>query len=268
MNECKTKYPVVLVHGLGYDDKINGGYWGSVPSTLRHKGAKVFFGCQDPNGEIKENAKQVLDTVTFICRSEGVEKVNLIAHSKGGIEARYMITHLDEGRHVASLTTIATPHRGIVTSDKIGKHSALLQKFFYHQVRSLISINGGEWMEDLLVCERLTADYMAVFNVLVPDVEDVYYQSYACDMKRMSKDIALSPFYRIIKTCEGPNDGFVSVESAKWGVFKGVYAGEAGKGISHSIATGGRPVSAKIHGTGDIDEFYVRIVSELKDMGF
>ena len=87
-------------------------------------------------------------------------------------------------------------------------------------------------------------------------------------MKHMRKDAALALFYGIVRVLEGPNDGFVSIESAKWGDFKGVYAGERGRGISHSIATGGRPVSADLHRTGDISEFYVRIVSELKNMGF
>ncbi len=38
--------------------------------------------------------------------------MNIVAHSKGGLDARYMISHLDMGGAVASLTTIATPHRG------------------------------------------------------------------------------------------------------------------------------------------------------------
>lgn len=274
MDECKTKYPVILVHGLGYSDKtldkysiLNSGYWGNIPLALRQKGAEVFFGCQDANGEIKQNAQQLMDTVNIVCKQQSIEKVNLIAHSKGGIEARYMITHLDNGEHVASLTTIATPHRGIATSDKIGRRSKLLQKLFYQQIRTLISAGGGEMIEDFAVYEQLTADYMEVFNELVPDVEGVYYQSYACDMKRMSKDVPLSLFYRIVKSSEGPNDGIVSVESAKWGEFKGVYMGEFGKGISHSIATGGRPVSAKIHRAGNIADFYIKIVSELKERG-
>ena len=235
MDECKTKYPVMMIHGLGYDDKQKqygfrtGGYWGHIPSILRQKGADVYFGCQDSNGEIKENAAQLYDTLLFICRDDNVDKVNLIAHSKGGIEARYMITHLDKGEHVASLTTIATPHHGIASSDKIGRRSKRLQKAFYHSIRTLISLDGGDWFDDYTVCDRLSADYMEVFNSLVPDMPDVYYQSYACDMKHMRKDAALALFYGIVRVLEGPNDGFVSIESAKWGNFKGVYAGERGK---------------------------------------
>lgn len=39
-------------------------------------------------------------------------KVNIIAHSMGGLDARYMISALGGANRVASLTTISTPHTG------------------------------------------------------------------------------------------------------------------------------------------------------------
>src|SRR5207245_6473457 len=45
------------------------------------------------------------------------EPVNLIAHSMGGLDARYMITHLGMAEHVRSLTTVSTPHRGTYLVD-------------------------------------------------------------------------------------------------------------------------------------------------------
>lgn len=41
-------------------------------------------------------------------------KLNLVAHSLGGLDARWLITHLEGHRCVASLTTIATPVRVVV----------------------------------------------------------------------------------------------------------------------------------------------------------
>ena len=41
-----------------------------------------------------------------------IGKVNIIAHSLGGLDARQMLTHLGMGSRVASLTTVGTPHRG------------------------------------------------------------------------------------------------------------------------------------------------------------
>ena len=45
------------------------------------------------------------------------EPVNVIAHSMGGLDARYMITHLGMAEQVRSLTTVATPHHGTFVAD-------------------------------------------------------------------------------------------------------------------------------------------------------
>ena len=42
----------------------------------------------------------------------GAEKVNIIAHSKGGLDSRYAISCLGMDKYVATLTTINTPHYG------------------------------------------------------------------------------------------------------------------------------------------------------------
>ena len=60
--------------------------------------------------------RSILEVLT----KTGAEKVNLIAHSKGGMEARYMIKVLGMNTHVASLTTISTPHHGSKTMDQFG----------------------------------------------------------------------------------------------------------------------------------------------------
>ena len=43
--------------------------------------------------------------------------VNLVAHSMGGLDARYLITHLNMAEQVRSLTTVSTPHRGTYLVD-------------------------------------------------------------------------------------------------------------------------------------------------------
>ena len=44
-------------------------------------------------------------------------KFNIIAHSQGGLDARYLATVLGESHRIASITTISTPHHGTVVSD-------------------------------------------------------------------------------------------------------------------------------------------------------
>ncbi len=50
-------------------------------------------------------------------RALPARKVNLIAHSMGGLDARYAICQLGLADRVASLTTIGTPHLGTPLAD-------------------------------------------------------------------------------------------------------------------------------------------------------
>lgn len=48
-------------------------------------------------------------------------KFHIIAHSMGGLDSRYLITHLGGSHRIASLTTIATPHFGSPIADVVHK---------------------------------------------------------------------------------------------------------------------------------------------------
>lgn len=108
--DCKTRYPILLAHGLGVTER-GGLYvpWGRVPDVLRAHGAEVCFGGQDAWGSIETGAAQLAETVRKMLRLYGCERVNIIAHSKGGLEARHLISAMGYGKHVASLTMLSTP---------------------------------------------------------------------------------------------------------------------------------------------------------------
>ena len=115
----RLKYPLLMVHGMGFRDNRVIGYWGRIPKALEKCGAEVFFGGQDSNGSVEGNAAQLKKTIEAVLRQTGAEKVNIIAHSKGGLEARYLISTMGMADKVASLTTISTPHNGSVTVDRL-----------------------------------------------------------------------------------------------------------------------------------------------------
>ena len=100
--------------------------------------------------------------------------------------------------------------------------------------------------------------------------EGVYYQSYAFDMKRGISDPSMSLFYHLIRKLEGPNDGLVSVKSARWGDFQGIRSGMGKYGISHPAAADsgkgaarrGRPDAP------DITCLYREIAGRLKSLGY
>ncbi len=58
-----------------------------------------------------------------ILEETGSDKVNIIAHSKGGLDSRYAISCLGAAPYVASLTTINTPHRGCEFADWLLKNA-------------------------------------------------------------------------------------------------------------------------------------------------
>lgn len=271
-NSCETKYPIMLIHGIGYDDEHYNRYWGRIPEFLRNRGAKLYFGNQDPFGTIRKNAAQIKVSAEHALEQSGAEKLNLIAHSKGGIEARYMISHLEMAEKTASLTTLATPHRGIRSMDQVRKQSELLYKGMVAAFNAMLLVDGREKNVSLAVYEQMTADYMNVFNELVPDKEGVYYQSYALDMKRARTHPAMGLFYLLVKKIEGQNDGLVSAASAKWGAFRGIYAGEKGRGMSHPRAADScRSFAEKRKAANrrqSITELYGEIANHLKKLGY
>lgn len=48
----KLKYPVLLVHGMGFRDGKYINYWGRIPAKLEENGCKVYYGNQDSNGTV------------------------------------------------------------------------------------------------------------------------------------------------------------------------------------------------------------------------
>jgi triacylglycerol lipase len=103
---CKTKYPIVLVHGIFFRDNKIFNYWGRVPNTLKLHGATIFYGNHQSALTVKESARELAARIKLIVEREGCEKVNIIAHSKGGLDCRYAVSEFGMGDYVASLTTV------------------------------------------------------------------------------------------------------------------------------------------------------------------
>lgn len=110
-----TRYPVILVHGYAGVDRYFGlvDYFYRVPQALREAGFSVFIPSLSPVELTETRAQELSDFLDEIQLESGAQQFNLIAHSQGGLDSRYLISTLNQGHRVASLTTIATPHRGI-----------------------------------------------------------------------------------------------------------------------------------------------------------
>ena len=116
---CKTKYPILLVHGIFFRDWQFFNYWGRIPAELIRNGATIFYGKQQSAQSISVSAKELAAQIQSVIAETGAEKVNVIAHSKGGLDCRCAMQEYGAAKYVASLTTINTPHHGCAFVDDL-----------------------------------------------------------------------------------------------------------------------------------------------------
>ena len=267
-DSCKTEYPIVLIHGAGFRDLKWPVYWGRIPGILKTHGADVYYGLQDSWASVETNAEVLTSRIDEILNETTAEKVNLIAHSKGGLEARMAASSLGYGEKIASITTIATPHHGSKTIDQLMMLPKSMFSLAAFAVNNWIKVVGDKKPDFLKVCEGFTTSNMERFNRENPDVPGVYYQSYACVMSHPLSDINLSTANLILNRIEGSNDGLVSVESALWGENTHILRSATFRGISHLDAIDMRrtPFTRNSKdGVTDICDVYIQIVKNLKD---
>ena len=267
-----TKYPILMIHGVGFRDLKWPLYWGRIPTALAGTGAVLFYGQQDCWARIEDNAKSIKARIRQVLDETGSGKVNIIAHSKGGLEARMAASSLGMGGQIASITTIGTPHRGSKTIDKLLKAPDSLFNIASFAVDNWIGLLGDTKPNFYAVCKDFSTEYAAIFNKENPDVPGVYYQSFAGVMKNPLSDINLSTANAIVKLIEGENDGLVSVDSDKWGASFTLLTGRTNRGVSHydEIDFRRSPLSSKSGGDGiaDICDVYKAIVKDLAERGF
>ena len=211
-----TRYPIVLVHGAGGFDKLfSFTYFYKIEEYLRKNGYTVLV----PHLTAYERIENRANEIKVFVESLGFEKVNIFSHSLGGVDARYAITKLGLHKKVASLTTISSPHHGSMAVDVI---LGILPCKVCEITDKIMEKVG--WSFDVIV--QMSKQYMEeVFNPEVPDVEGVRYYSWSTKASLFGKNRVkafMLPLYLIIALTEGPNDGMVSVESAKWGKWLGV----------------------------------------------
>ncbi|ODV80329.1 alpha/beta-hydrolase [Suhomyces tanzawaensis NRRL Y-17324] len=228
-------------------------YWCGIRESLETLGSTVLIGRVPPFGTIEERAKMLdkfidrecqelrkKESKSTIHKNHSHEdetfklthkpiKVNLISHSMGGLDSRYLISRFQDNKNykVVSLTTISTPHHGSECADflvgLVAKNS-YLKKLCPQSVYELTTTNMEE------------------FNAKVPDNPDVQYFSYGAKFnpkwfnvfnltwrimrrqisKREAKSLHNASGKKIDKSpLRLANDGMVSVESSQWGKYLG-----------------------------------------------
>jgi len=263
------KYPIVLVHGWAGSNKFvkTIDYFWNIKNRLEHEGADVYVVDMDAFNSSEVRGRQLKTFVLNVLATTGQNKVNLIAHSQGGLSARYMISNLGMADKVASLVMISTPNRGTALCDVIVEKLPPLAEWALDGLMS--TFWGG------LICGDDNPDFYAStyemthenmeqnFNPNTPDSSRVKYYSYAGKMYGASANIVLTPSWAILSYYDGANDGIVPVSSAKWGNWKGVKTGIFG--IDHFME-----INHIFGNTAGFDTpgFYVDIANMLSKDGF
>jgi triacylglycerol lipase len=259
------RYPLLLVHGAGFRDFTLGvNYWGRIPALLEKNGVKVYYGGTDAWGTVEGNAELIASRLEELHYAEGLEKVNIIAHSRGGLEARDFISRLDRERRVASLTTMSTPHRGVKAMDVAMKFPLFLWRIAAWWKNTGAKLKGDLRPDFSRSSRELSQSWCKKFNERTPDRPDVYYQSYATELPHWYSDAGFIPIRAFIKWTDGPSDGLCPVESARWGSFRGVIKGKR-FGVSHACIV---DIYRSLYKDVDIPGLYLDIVKDLARRGF
>lgn len=264
---CATKYPVLLVHGVFFRDSKLLNYWGRIPEALTQNGASVYYGNQQSAASVADSARELADRIRQIVAERGCEKVNIIAHSKGGLDARYAISCLGVDEMVASLTTINTPHRGCVFAEQLLNITpAHFQNKLDAAYNSALRRLGDQNPDFLAAVRDLTASACGKLNEAAPDSPSVFYASVGSYVRKArGGQFPLNVSYDLVRHFDGRNDGLVSVESAKWGARFTLLEPLGMRGITHADVIDLN--RENIRGF-DVREFYVQLVSDLRRRGF
>lgn len=262
---CQTKYPVVLVHGVFFRDFKHLNYWGRIPKALERNGALIFYGEHGSAAAVRDSARELETRIQTIIKETGCEKVNIIAHSKGGLDARAMIAM--NPSLVASLTTINTPHRGCEFAEyffnKIPESARLSIAKKYNFAAAKLGDADPDFMSSV---RDLTVSACTQFNEETPDAPGVYYRSVGSVLKKaMSGKFPLNFTYHLVRYFDGENDGLVGTASFPWGTEAVLLRNEKStRGISHGDVI---DLNRENIDGFDVREFYVQLIHDLKEKG-
>ncbi len=257
-----TKYPIVLVHGIVLKDFLFLKAFGRIERILKDVGHEVYTSHIDSFGTTDTNARQLYREITEIIEKTGCEKVNIIAHSKGGLDSKRMILQYGMENQVASLTTLCTPHKGSPIATGILKLPRPMLKFVGFWINFWYRLSGDKHPNSYEVCRELAL--VDSVEAATRDFSDkVYCQSYSTTLENSKDDfvMAIPLMFSHYFESDKASDGLVSVESSGFGEYKGKIEGS----ISHSEIV---DFMAKKSKKEKVFGFYTSLCEDLEKKGF
>ena len=262
---CATKYPILLVHGVFFRDFKYLNYWGRIPEELIENGATIYYGEHSSAASVEYSANEITKRIIDIVNSTGCGKVNIIAHSKGGLDVREA---LQKGAlpYVASLTTINSPHRGCNFADYLLSKAPENVKNTVSSAYNAAAAKLGDKNPDFIAAvSDLTASFCGDFDQSHPVPEGLFCQSVGTVMKKSSGgQFPLNFSSKLVNYFDGENDGLVAFDSFKFGEKYTFLRPSYKRGISHGDVIDLNRENIKGF---DVREFYVQLVADLKNRG-
>ncbi len=245
-------YPIVLAHGFsGFHNIGPLTYFYGVQDALSKDGHEVYVTQVDPYNSSEIRGAQLQQQVEDILAKTGSPKVNLVCHSQGALDCRYVAHNLG-GKKIAAVVLVAGVNRGDYVADvaagvvqgPVGDALAALLKFFGDTV---LDPGGNPNSDAKAAIAQLTTAGCETFNAKYTDDPGVAYFSIAGRTENGGGDDDCgapteAPFIGKWDLVRGPvnpllaatasildgsaalkptNDGLVTVASAKWGTFLG-----------------------------------------------
>lgn len=257
--------PVVLLHGFGVGASFRrGGHLHEETLHLRSRGVRAVAPNVSPYNTVQARSQKWDDRLTHVVDELQTDRLLVIAHSMGGLDARYLITKMGWHENVDVLVTVATPHRGSAVAQFILDQPKAVRRWLVSTadwVGSNVLDDGSANIRQALT--ELTPTYVEeTFNKEVPNHPDVEYWSYGCQAGK-GTSIPIDPLFRYLNRYlferEGVNDGIVSVRSARWGRYLGTVDAD------HARQVG---LSSRLAAPFDSNAFYASIVEKLADEGY
>ena len=249
----EAPYPFVFMHGMAGFAQLDLGvtditYYDGVVEDLTKRGEQVFVTIVPPYDTSEARALELAKQIDQILARTGKAKVNLIAHSQGGLDARVIASPngLGYGDRIATVTTIATPHHGSKVADTVlgitnnlpDVVNQVTNDFLHLLEKSSYELSSDPHLQ-AQIQEMSEKNMKDVFNPTYVDDARISYASYAgrtnlrsgngvCDGGKIpnvpgvvdaAQPLLSGTAIFLEQGNQTVNDGLVSVESAKWGTF-------------------------------------------------
>ncbi|PCJ21830.1 MAG: lipase [Gammaproteobacteria bacterium] len=238
-HEAKTRYPIVLVHGMLGFRKMFGviEYFSGVKKKLESQGATVYVTHASAINSNEVRGNQIIQQLEEIRKQTGQAdlKFNLIGHSQGGVDIRYVAGIRPD--LVASLTSIGSPHKGVNVDSWRLLNSQRIQNapnFITGPINLALRLNylllTGTWkpMDIKGALLLLDMEQVQAFNQRFPGGIDDQY----CETGAPVTETEFGEIKNYSWTgSEAFTNGFDVADSGLWLISKGIYGDEKSDGL-------------------------------------